>query len=73
MHIEQILHTGSVQTSGDLTGSERFLRVCPPVVTVRIGIHECEDKPEAWVEPLASDEVVDLLVAEYRAWLIAQR
>lgn len=73
MHIELIQHTGVVHTSGDLTGNERFLRVSPPVVTVRIGIHECEEMPEAWVDPLASDKVVDALVDEYRRWLIAQR
>ena len=73
MRVEQILHTGSTNTSGDLTGTERFLRVSPPVMTVTIGILECEDMPEAWVEPLASDTVVDALVDEYRRWLIAQR
>lgn len=73
MHIEPILHTGVVRTTGDLTGSERFVRVSPPTFTLRIGIYECEDKPEAWVEPLASDVVVDALVEAYRGWLIAQR
>lgn len=73
MHIERILHTGSVHTSGDLTGTQRFLRVAPPVVTIRLAPEDCEEMPEAWVEPLAADMVIDALVADYRAWLIEQR
>lgn len=75
MRLEQILHTGNVHVSGDLTGNERFLRVSPPVVTVRLdpGEEAVVENPETWVEPLQSDAVVDRLVEAYREWLTAQR
>lgn len=75
MRVEQIIHTGSVQTTGDLTGNERFVRVSPPFFTVRIdpGEEAVVENPETWVEPLQSDAVVDRLVEAYREWLIAQR
>lgn len=75
MRIEHILHTGTARTTGDLTGDARLLRVCPPVMTVRVDPGEplVAENPAAWVDPLESDAVVDALVAAYRVWLIAQR
>jgi hypothetical protein len=75
MHIETITHTGHVSVTGDLTGDSRFVRIAAPVFTARLDPGEMlvSENPEAWVEPLQSDEVVDRLVETYREWLIAQR
>jgi hypothetical protein len=75
MHIQQIHYTGNVHTTGDLTGDARIVHVSPPIFTVRLDPGETvvAENPEAWVEPLHSDAVVDALVEAYRAWLIAKR